>query len=92
MENDRIRPYEAPFHYDGFGAKVFDGNRSLALDVRGYGMLIGHGLGGCRLPDDVATTVQDAFGQFVVRMLNEHADELRACLVAAQQAAERSEP
>ena len=53
---------EPPFKYDSYGQKIWSDNGNLALDVRGWGVF---------QYKKNNTELQDQFGEFVVKALND---------------------
>lgn len=57
--------WKAPYKYDQFNISVFDSENNLVCDIRSWGRLQ-------YLGDQRATQMQDAMGQLITDLLNDH--------------------
>jgi len=65
--------FKPPFKYEAMGQTIYavgvDGHNMMALQVRGWGSLVGTGTA-YKLPNDKAEHIQDEFGQWVCDAMN----------------------
>jgi len=69
---EALKYFKPPFKYEPMGQTIYcvghNGHNSMALQVRGWGNLIGGGAEA--LSADKAGPIQDEFGQWVADVLN----------------------